>query len=165
MASSPPPRRSFRDFTLADMIDFIDLQLDETNYLYWRCKMELDLPRHDMLQYIDPKVPIPPTETLDCTTNKLIPNRKYEEWIKVDQYILFQFIRTISEPVILSQISGFKTSREVWLHLEKSFFDQHSLRVPELRHQLLTLRKGILARPHLPAFYELRELLIEENII
>ncbi|KAI3977911.1 hypothetical protein MKX01_036751 [Papaver californicum] len=213
MASYPLPRRSFKDFTLADMIDFIHLQLDESNYLYWRSRMELALPRHDMLQYVDPMVPIPPTQTLDCITNKLIPNPKYEEWIKVDHYILTQFRRTITEPVILNQISGLKTSREIWVHLEKSFFDLQSPRVPQIRHQLLTLRKGnhhrddylrqiqkisnvlrfvghsvdeddlvrfalgrlgdehddfvqgILARPLLPALYELRELLIEEDII
>ncbi|RZC79716.1 hypothetical protein C5167_042292, partial [Papaver somniferum] len=158
--------RPFRieDVTLTDMINMLSFKLDETNYLIWRCSLKSALESQDMFRYVDPMVPIPPTETLDSITNKLIPNPEYEEWVKTDEYILSQMERTITEP-ILSQISGLKTSRDVYNHLEKSYFDEHSARVPELRHRLLTSQKGILARPVLPQYFPLRWLLIEQDIM
>ncbi|MCL7035141.1 hypothetical protein MKW94_005377 [Papaver nudicaule] len=120
--------------------------LDETNYLLWRCDVDLVLGSQGLRHYVDTKVPIPPTETLDPIRNKLIPNPEYEEWVKTDQYILTEMRRTITEPM-LNQINGLKTSREVWTHFEKSYFDEHSVKIPELRQRLLTLRKGDLAVP------------------
>ncbi|KAI3862877.1 hypothetical protein MKW92_012627, partial [Papaver armeniacum] len=144
MASSTSSEsfRPFRieDVTLTDMINLLSFKLDNTNYLIWRCSMKPALKSQNMFRYVDPMVPIPPPETLDSITNKLIPNPEYEEWVKTDEYILSQMKRTITEP-ILSQISGLKTSRDVYNHLEKSYFDEHSVRVPELRHRLLTLQK------------------------
>ncbi|MCL7024622.1 hypothetical protein MKW94_017657 [Papaver nudicaule] len=144
-ASSEESFLPFRieDVTLTDMINMISFKLDETNYLIWRSIMQSSLESQDMFRYVDPMVPIPPAETLDSITNKLIPNPAYEEWVKTDRYVLSEMERTITEP-ILSQLSGLKTSRDVYNHLEKSYFDEHSARVPELRHQLLALRKGNL---------------------
>ncbi|KAI3951247.1 hypothetical protein MKW92_009506 [Papaver armeniacum] len=109
-----------------------------------------------MRHYVDAKVPIPPTETLDPITNKSISNPEYEEWVKTDQYILTQMRRTITEP-ILNQINGFKTAREVWNHFEKLYFDEHCGKVPELRHRLLTLRKdGLKVDKYFQPIYLIR---------
>ncbi|KAI3921024.1 hypothetical protein MKX01_036003 [Papaver californicum] len=112
-----------------------------------------------MRDYVDTKVPIPPTETLDPIANKLIPNPEYEEWVKSDQQILTQMCRTISER-ILNQINGLKTFREVWTHFEKSYFDEHSGKVPELRHRLLTLHKdGLKVANYFAQIFRIRNVL------
>ncbi|KAI3896404.1 hypothetical protein MKW92_046446 [Papaver armeniacum] len=109
-----------------------------------------------MRHYVNAKVPIPATETLDPITNKSIPNPEYEEWVKTDRYILTEIRRTITEPM-LNQINGFKTAREVWNHFEKSYFDEHCGKVPELRHRLLTLRKdGLKVGDYFDQIYKIR---------
>ncbi|KAI3861232.1 hypothetical protein MKX03_016654 [Papaver bracteatum] len=96
----------------------------------------------EVFQY-DPKAPIPPTQTLDSTTSKLIPNPEYQQWVNHDKFILDRMRRKTPEP-IWSEISGFKTSQEVWNYLQKSFFDEQYVKVAQLRHKLLTLQKGKL---------------------
>ncbi|KAI3870216.1 hypothetical protein MKX03_029868, partial [Papaver bracteatum] len=128
---------------LKDMISNTSVLLDEShemNYLLWISDIDFVLQSLGLKHYVDTKVPIPPTETLDPITNTLIPNPDYEKWVKTEQHILNQLLRTITEP-ILNQINGLKTSREVWNHFEKSYFDEYSGKVPELWHRLLTLRK------------------------
>ncbi|RZC50346.1 hypothetical protein C5167_018774 [Papaver somniferum] len=135
----------------------------------------------EMFHY-DPKASIPPTQTLDSTTNKLIPNPEYLKWVKHDKFILDQMCRETPAP-IWSEISGCKTSREVWNYLQKSYFDEQYVKVAQLRHKLLTLQKvseddlvrfaigglchrydvlvgDILAKPVLPTLNELRWRLI-----
>ncbi|KAI3935773.1 hypothetical protein MKX01_032957, partial [Papaver californicum] len=113
-----------------------------------------------MRDYVDTKVPIPPTETLDPIANTLISNHEFEEWVKTDKQILTQLCRTITEP-ILNQINGLKTSREVWTHFEKSYFDEHSGKVPELRHELLALRKdGLKMANYFEQIFRIRSLLL-----
>ncbi|KAI3845481.1 hypothetical protein MKX03_023416 [Papaver bracteatum] len=147
---------------LKDMISNTPVLLDESNemnYLLWRSDIDLVLRSLGLKHYVDTKVPIPPTETLDPITNTLIPNPDYEEWVKTDQHILNQLLRTITEP-ILNQINGLKTSREVWNHFEKSYFDEYSGKVPELRHRLLTLRKdGRKVGEYVGEIYKVRNVL------
>ncbi|XP_026441711.1 uncharacterized protein LOC113340885 [Papaver somniferum] len=69
------------------------------------------------------------------------------------------YLLKCAEP-ILNQINGLKTCREVWTHFEKSYFDEHSGKVPELRHRLLTLRKdGLSVDKYFHPIFRIRNVL------
>ncbi|OVA09844.1 hypothetical protein BVC80_1753g44 [Macleaya cordata] len=202
--------------SLTEMIKVVQYKLDRNNYLYWHFQMLPILQANCVFKYVDPIDPIqiPPTETLDPATNNLVPNPDYKEWRRVDSLILSCIYATVTEP-ILAQLIGLETAREAWNYLETSYFNENTARVPQLRQQLQTLRKGnlsmdeylvkikgitnvlgfvrqsvsdsdliltilrglgaeyqnfvtgIMARPTLPSYYELRALLIavEMNVI
>ncbi|RZC92105.1 hypothetical protein C5167_027994 [Papaver somniferum] len=85
------------DWTLTDMINMIPQQLDENNYLVWRCDVGL---------------------ILEC-----------------------QSLRHIVD-------------------IKKSYFDEHSGKVPELRHRLLTLRKdGLSVDKYFHPIFRIRNVL------
>ncbi|OVA10417.1 hypothetical protein BVC80_917g26 [Macleaya cordata] len=136
---------------------------------------------HKLYKYVDPDVPIPPSHITDPTTNTSRPNPAFEDSNDVDQTLLTWIHVTLTDPVH-SQVLGLKTAREVWIALEKSFADQNTARVLQLKSNkqvldidlVLYVLHGlgpdyepfyttITTHPPLSSFHELYSLLLAQE--
>jgi hypothetical protein len=102
---------------------------------------------HSLFGYITGETLAPPkvvaSSTNTSTPPVMVPNPTYTTWYQQDKLILNTLILTLTEP-ILAHVVGLKTSREVWLTLERLFASESKARVMQLRYQLATLKKGAL---------------------
>jgi hypothetical protein len=95
--------------------------------------------------YVNGDTPCPP-QFIDSTdpstgTSTQTLNPAYTAWYQQDKLILSLLLSTLSES-LLTHVVGLKTSREVWLTLERMFAAQSQARVMHSRYQLATLKKG-----------------------
>jgi len=70
-----------------------------------------------------------------------IENPAYTTWYQQDKLIMSAVISSLSVE-ILANVVGLRTSREVWVDLEKMFASQSNTRVMQTRYQLGTLKNG-----------------------
>jgi hypothetical protein len=109
----------------------IHVKLARDNYLIWRTQLVPYLEGQQLYGYVTGENPCPPefiSSTIAVTdtvpsTSILVPNPEYTVWFHQDKFILSALISTLTEG-ILSHIVGLKTSRDVWVTLEKMFASQ-----------------------------------------
>lgn len=109
--------------------------LKPTNYGYWRSMLESFLTSHNLFGYVDGTIPCPEQKvTNDSATTD---NPSYTPWISNDAHIRMLIISTVSEDSY-QHIQG-KTSREVWLSLERAYAPVTSSHEFTLKNQLLRI--------------------------
>uniref|UniRef100_A0A2N9F894 Reverse transcriptase Ty1/copia-type domain-containing protein n=1 Tax=Fagus sylvatica TaxID=28930 RepID=A0A2N9F894_FAGSY len=82
-----------------------------------------------------------PTPTASSAATPGQPDSALQAWQTQDQMILSALISSLSETV-LAHVVNCRTSRDVWLCLEKMFTSQSRARQMQLHHQISTLKKG-----------------------
>ncbi|RZC92103.1 hypothetical protein C5167_027993 [Papaver somniferum] len=143
MASSSAAAESIKgplDWTLTDMINMIPQQLDENNYLVWRCDVGLILECQSLRHIVDIKVPE--------LRHRLLTLRK--DGLSVDKYF---------HPI-------FRIRNVLWF-LGHSVSDGDLVRcaLGGLGHEYDGFVQGILARPVLPNIDQLYRLIADHDLL
>jgi hypothetical protein len=118
----------------------ITLKLTRENYLLWKAQIIPYLKGQHLYGFLDGSRPAPSQATASAATPAL-PSSDLQAWHIQDQMILSALISSLSE-TILAHVVNCRTSREVWLCLEKMFTSQSRARQMQLHHQISTLKKG-----------------------
>uniref|UniRef100_A0A2N9G6M9 Uncharacterized protein n=1 Tax=Fagus sylvatica TaxID=28930 RepID=A0A2N9G6M9_FAGSY len=118
----------------------ITLKLTRENYLLWKAQIIPYLKGQHLYGFLDGSRPAPTQATASAATPAL-PESDLQAWHTQDQMILSALISSLSETV-LAHVVNCRTSREVWLCLEKMFTSQSRARQMQLHHQISTLKKG-----------------------
>ena len=123
-------------------------KLTRDNYPLWCTVIVPFLERHNFYGYVTGDSPcppefVPPFSSMSLSAVK-IKNPEYLNWYQQDKLIMSALISSLSEN-LLAHVFGLKTSREVWVTLEKMFASQSKARVLQNRLQLTSLKKGALS--------------------
>jgi hypothetical protein len=122
-----------------------NLKLTRENHPLWSTLIIPYLEGQSLFGYVNGDTPCPPQflESFDPSTGTSTQtlNPSYTAWYQQDKLILSLLLSTVSES-LLTHVVGLKTSREVWLTLERMFAAQSQARVMHSRYQLATLKKG-----------------------
>jgi hypothetical protein len=145
--SSPVPNLPQQ---LSNSNQFSTVKLDRDNYILWTTQVVPYLEGHSLYGYITGETPAPAKEIASSasssttpTTPTMIANPAYALWYQQDKLILSTLISTLSNSVLPYAV-GIKTSREVWLTLERMFASESQARIVQIRYQLTSLKKGAL---------------------
>ncbi|KAL8036001.1 hypothetical protein ABFX02_12G131400 [Erythranthe guttata] len=141
---------------------FISMKLcfhetDGTNYKAWKEQMLCLIEGQDLLGFIDGTIPPPPsapeTSTSTSTTTARGGN-DYRLWRRSDRLLKGWILGSLHEDMV-SEVSALETSRNVWLHLENTFYDrQKNATLPQLE------------LPNMPSMYSpLQQVLLQNNIL
>lgn len=103
-SSQPPPSSSS---ILNSSSHFVTLKLTLDNYLLWKAQIVSFLRGHQLYEYIDGSLPVPPS-----MLNNL-PNPTYTKWLLQDQLII-SAINTSLFDSVLAQVLSCSASHEVW---------------------------------------------------
>ncbi|KAJ8636432.1 hypothetical protein MRB53_010699 [Persea americana] len=129
-------------FLISNIGSLISIKLE--NHYYLLCKSQF-LPvwrAHGLIASVD--------GSSSCLSEFLVDqngkitdeiNPEYSSWIQHDQNFLCWINATLSENV-LAHVVGLKTSREVWLALERRFASLSRSHVIQLKTKLQSLKKG-----------------------
>uniref|UniRef100_A0A2N9H9G4 Reverse transcriptase Ty1/copia-type domain-containing protein n=1 Tax=Fagus sylvatica TaxID=28930 RepID=A0A2N9H9G4_FAGSY len=118
----------------------ITIKLTRENYLLWKAQIVPYLKGQHLYGFLDGSRPAPTPATTSAAT-PVMPDSDLQAWHTQDQMILSALISYLSETV-LAHVVNCRTSREVWLCLEKMFTSQSRARQMQLHHQISTLKKG-----------------------
>jgi len=77
------------------------------------------------------------------TTAFLITNPAYTLWYQQDKFILSTLISTLTDAA-LPHVVGIKTSRDLWITLERLFASDSQACIRQIWYQLASLKKGAL---------------------
>uniref|UniRef100_A0A2N9GMC7 Uncharacterized protein n=1 Tax=Fagus sylvatica TaxID=28930 RepID=A0A2N9GMC7_FAGSY len=116
----------------------ITIKLTRENYLLWKAQIVPYLRGQHLYGFLDGSRPAPSSNV--AATPDLL-NSDLQTWQTQDQMILSALISSLSETV-LAHVVNCRTSRDVWLCLEKMFTSQSRARQMQLHHQISTLKKG-----------------------
>ena len=129
--------------SLTTVHHLITIKLTRDNYLLWKAQIVPYLRGQHLFAFLDGSRPAPPlhlpTQLVEHTT--LIPNLEFQNWHLQDQLILSALISSLSEN-ILAHVVTCRTSRDVWLTLERMFTSHSRAHIMQIHYQLATLRKG-----------------------
>lgn len=132
-SSSHPPPPSI----LNSSSHFVTIKLTLYNYLLWKAQIVLFLIGHQLYEYVDGFLPMPPSML------KNLPNPASSKWVLQDQLIILAINASLSYSV-LAQVFSYTTSHEVWSTLQTSFAAQstahHANQVPtyySLHHRII----------------------------
>lgn len=104
----------------------ITIQLDETNYLLWRLRVETAIQGYRLEGYVLETISIPPKFITD-TTNNLVSNEEYNKYYRQERLISAWLLSSIS-PNLLSRVVGCKTANEIRLTpIPEYFGPQHDV--------------------------------------
>ncbi|XP_076891723.1 uncharacterized protein LOC143543241 [Bidens hawaiensis] len=109
--------------------------LKPTNYGYWRSMIKSFLTSHNLFHYVDGTIPCPEHKVTVGTATT--DNPSYTPWISNDAHIRTLLISTVSKDSY-QHVQG-KTSREVWLSLERAYAPVTTSHEFTLRSQLLRI--------------------------
>jgi len=109
--------------------------LSPTNYGYWKAMIEPFLITNNLFAYIDETIPCPVQKI--TTENTTTENPSYSRWISNDAHIRMLIISTISE-ASFQHVQG-KTSRDLWLSLERAYAPNNASREYMLKAKLLKI--------------------------
>jgi hypothetical protein len=94
--------------------------------------------------YVTGDIPAPPTQisssASDSITAVLIPNPAYTAWYQQDKLILSTLISTLTDAALPHAV-GIKTSRDLWVTLERLFASDSQARIGQIQYQLASLKK------------------------
>lgn len=129
-------------FLISNITNLISVKLDNHNYLLWKSQFLPVLRAHGLLGFVDGSCCCPPEFMIDSIGNVTKDiNPHYITWIQQDQNILCWINATLTERV-LAHIVGLKTSRAVWVALEKRFASLSRSHIIQLKTQLQSIKKG-----------------------
>ena len=109
--------------------------LKPTNYGYWRSMVEPFLLSHNLYGYVDGTIPCPLQQVTTGTTTT--DNPSYAPWIANDAHVRMLIISSISESSF-QHVQG-RTSRDVWLSLERAYAPISASHEFTLKNQLLRI--------------------------
>lgn len=98
----------------------LSVKLDRSNYLVWRSQFISFLRGHQLVGFNYETHPCPPEFIYGDNSSNEVLNPQFFMWQCKDQLLLGWLISSISE-LILSQVVGLATSRDVWVTLGKQF--------------------------------------------
>jgi hypothetical protein len=126
--------------SLSNIINYVSLKLDETNYLLWRSQFVPILVANDLYGYVDGSITPPPT-IINSTEGKESPNPDFLSWRKTDQFVLSCINATLTQS-ILAQVLGHSTAHQVWASLHLMFLEQSQARFDLLKGDIQSIQKG-----------------------
>uniref|UniRef100_A0A5B7BD59 Retrotransposon Copia-like N-terminal domain-containing protein n=1 Tax=Davidia involucrata TaxID=16924 RepID=A0A5B7BD59_DAVIN len=129
-------------YLLTNVCNLITVKLDSTNYIAWKFQFTSVLRAHNLLGFVDGTHSCPAKFLCDergiHTTEE---NPSYNAWITQDQALMAVINATLT-PTALSSVIGYKTSRDVWLALERHFSSTSRSNILQLKANLQSLTKG-----------------------
>ncbi|RZC53761.1 hypothetical protein C5167_012609 [Papaver somniferum] len=128
------------DWTLTDMIDLIPEQLDENNYLCWRCDVELILESQSMRHFIDIKVPELRHRLLALCKDGLTVDKYFHPIFRIRNVLWFLGHSVSDDDLVRCALGG-------------------------LGHEYDGFVQGILARPVLPNINQLYRLIADHDLL
>lgn len=112
--------KSLQTLNLSNISAVVPIKLDRTNYLVWKTLIVPVLEHQGLLQIVNGEKPCPSqfvqTESVALPTL----NQEYLGWIQRDKHAMIIINGTISES-ILPYIVGLKSSKDLWMTLQKRF--------------------------------------------
>uniref|UniRef100_A0A2N9FCJ3 GAG-pre-integrase domain-containing protein n=1 Tax=Fagus sylvatica TaxID=28930 RepID=A0A2N9FCJ3_FAGSY len=126
--------------SLSNIINYVSIKLDETNYLLWRSQFVPILVANDLYGYVDGSITPPPT-IINSTEGKESPNPDFLSWRKTDQFVLSCINATLTQS-ILAQVLGHSTAHQVWASLHLMFLEQSQARFDLLKGDIQSIQKG-----------------------
>ncbi len=126
--------------SLSNIINYVSIELDETNYLLWRSQFVPILVANDLYGYVDGSITPPPT-IINSTEGKESPNPDFLSWRKTDQFVLSCINATLTQS-ILAQVLGHSTAHQVWASLHLMFLEQSQARFDLLKGDIQSIQKG-----------------------
>ena len=116
-----PDSRSSPAFLFSNIRNLISIKLDNQHYLLWKSQFLLILCAHGMIGFVDGSHPCPLEFLLDYASNSTTDvNPQFLTWIQQDQNILCWINATLFATILVCVIS-LKSTRDVWIALEKRF--------------------------------------------
>lgn len=101
-----------------------------------------------IILYVIGELPCPPRHIASAsstsTSAAMVENLAYSTWYQQDKLILSALISSLSTN-ILAHVVNLKTSRKVWVALDKMFACQSKAPVMQSRFQLASLKKGAMS--------------------
>lgn len=118
------------------------VKLENHNYLLWKSQFLPVLRANRLDGFVDGLVSCPSEFFVnpDGSISKEV-NPGYLVWIQQDQNVLCWINATLSEG-ILAHVVGLKTSREVWLGLERCFASLSRSHIIQLKTQLQSIKQA-----------------------
>lgn len=127
-------------FLLSNICNLVPVRFDSSNYLFWRFQVESMLEAHSLFRIIDESTPCP-SEYLVGEDGSKTSNPTFSKWIAQD-HVLITLINVTMSKTAFSFVIGCKTTREVWLTLEKRFSSLNRSHIHELKFALYTIAKS-----------------------
>jgi hypothetical protein len=94
--------------------------------------------------YVTGDLPCPPKFLQSTSIAIRVENPAYTPWYQQDKLIMSAAISSLSVEIV-ANVVVLRTSREVWVALEKMFASQSKACVMQTRYQLATLKTGALS--------------------
>jgi hypothetical protein len=134
--------------TLHSLHHYIQVKLSRENYPIWHTQIVPYLEGNELYEFVNGESICPPkfinSVATESTPSVLVKNPEYSTWYHQDKIVLSALISTLSVDV-LPHVVGIKTSRAVWLLLEKMFASEAKARVMQTKLLLTTMKKGSLS--------------------
>lgn len=128
---------------LSNMFSMVTVKLDYSNYIVWKHQIEVILEIYSMIDAIDGFAMAPYQSLKDSSGNLTTEvNLVLLNWKNCEQ-ALFTFLNSTLSPFVLAPTVGQKSSRGVWMVLEKCFDLVSKYSVMSLRSELNAVKKGV----------------------
>ncbi|GJX92525.1 nucleotide-binding alpha-beta plait domain-containing protein [Tanacetum coccineum] len=149
-SSETPHPQKRKNITMAMILAFIIVDktahnshkfaftLSPTNYGYWKTMIEPFRITNNLIGYVDGLI-LCPSKTLSITDDATVlkENHNYPIWVSNDAHVRMIIIFTISE-ASFRHVQG-KTSRDLWLSLEKAYAPHSTCKEYTLKTKLLRI--------------------------
>lgn len=124
------------------LLSLITVRLDDGNFVRWSFQLQSVLEGEDLFGYLDGTYPCPPrfviTEEGGVTTEVTTASK---QWNKTDKALIGLITATLSDEAI-EYVVGSRTSREVWLSLQRRYSTISRASIMQLKTDLQTMKKG-----------------------
>ena len=127
--------------SIPSIANFLSIKLTQTNYLLWKTKKISFIEAQDLLSFVD-GTGKEPKEFLETDHKGEIMNPEYVPWRRTDRLLKSLMMGTMTEDV-LSLVVGLRTSRNIWMCLEKTFAQSSKDRELQLQCQLQLCPKRV----------------------
>lgn len=129
-------------FLILNISSLISMKLENHNYLLWKSQLLPILRANNLEGFVDGSLVCPSDFLLD-SEGKITLERypQYFLWIQHDQNVLCWINATLSASV-LAHVVSLKTSRDIWLALERRFASLSRSHIIQLKTQPQTIKKG-----------------------
>lgn len=124
------------------LLSLITIRLDDGNFVRWSFQLQSVLEGEDLFCYLDGTYPCPPrfviTEDGRVTTEVTTASK---QWNKTDKALIGLITATLSDEAV-EYVVGSRTSREVWLSLQRRYSTISRASIMQLKTDLQTMKKG-----------------------
>lgn len=132
-----PPARA-QDPPISPLLP-LAMQLDRTNYSYWRALVLAAVRAYDLEGFLDGSTPPPPRSTPGNPLNPV-----FNTWICFDQFLLHWLLNSITETMI-EHVVNCRSANEIWTTLGTLFHTISKARILQIKGLLQSTKKGNLS--------------------